>query len=107
MQKRLRFDIEKYIDHNYVEEEDAIISINIPHMNSFYNEFDADRLALSDDIIDFIDGRIKNISRKYNIVLEFITPRMSNKEKEKIIDIIKSHYGLVSSSKQRLIKGNN
>lgn len=107
MAKKNRFDALEYIDSNYVEDEDAIISINVPHTNSFYNEFDADRLALSDDIIDFIDGRAKNIPNKYDIILEFIAPRMSKKEKEKIIDTIKSHYGLVSSSKQNVLNNNN
>jgi hypothetical protein len=107
MTRKIRFDAVEYIDSNYVEDKDAIISITVPHMNSFYNEFDADMLALSDDIIDFIDGRVKNIPYKYHIILEFITPHMSKQEKENIVDIIKSHYGLLSSSRQRVLYSNN
>lgn len=105
--RKPKFDAERYIDKNYVEDEDAIISINVPHLNSFYNEFDADKLALSDDIIDFIDSRVKNIPHKYNIVLEFIVSSIRKQDKKNVISIVKAHYGLASSSRDQNIKTSN
>ncbi len=107
MFKKNKFNLDEYIDYNYVENDEAIISVNIPKVSSFYNEFDADKLAISDDITDFIDSRVKNISTDYDIVLEFIVPKISKKEQEKVKDIIKAHYGLLASSKNHILKVNN
>lgn len=104
MRKKLKFDAEEYIDFNYVENEDAIISIYVEEVDDFYNEFDADELTLSDDIVNFINNRVETISNKYGIVLEFDVPKMSSKEKEKIINIIRSNYGLTSSLKNKALQ---
>jgi hypothetical protein len=105
--KKNKFNLDEYIDYNYVENDEAIISIIIPKVSSFYNEFDADKLAISDDITDFIDSRVKNISSDYDIVLEFLVPKITKKEQEKVKDIIKAHYGLLASSKNHILKVNN
>ncbi len=106
MHKRKKFDAEKYIANNYVEDEDAIISIYINELDDYYNEYDADDLTLSDDILSFINNRVENISNKYNIVLEFDTPQISEEEKDKILTIVRSHYGLSYFRKQKVLKAN-
>ncbi len=106
MLRRKKFDAEKYIARNYVENEDAIISIYIKNKEDYYNEYDADDLTLSDDILSFVHNRVENISTKYNIVLEFDTPHITDEEKNKLLTIIKSHYGLSYSLKQKMLKGN-
>ena len=106
MRKKSKFNADQYIDRNYVENEDAIISIYIKDVDDFYNEFDADDLTLSDDIIKFINSRVENISYKYSITLEFDSPIIAREEKGKLIDIIKSQYGLASSLKQKELKTN-
>jgi hypothetical protein len=78
-----KFNAEKYINHNYVENEDAIISIYIKNVDAFYNEFDADELTISDNILKFINNRVENIPYKYNITLEFETPLVSYKQNKK------------------------
>lgn len=103
MMKTKNFDAEKYIARNYVEDEDAIISIYIKESEDYYNEYDADDLTLSDDILSFISNRAETISNKYNIVIEFDTPHISEKEKEKLLSIIRSHYGLEYSLKQKTL----
>jgi len=103
---RLIFNAEQYINNNYVEDNDVIISIYINKLNNFYNEIDADELTLSDDIVNFTNSRIKNVPQKYNVVLEFDTPSIKKKEKEKIVSIIRSHYGLASSLEQNVLKNN-
>jgi hypothetical protein len=106
MIKKSKFNAEQYIDNNYVEDEDAIISIYIDKVDEYYNEFDADELTLSDDILNFINNRVENISYKYNIILEFDSPVITIEEKNKLINIIKSHYGLAYSLKQKILKIN-
>lgn len=106
MRKKPKFNAKKYIDHNYVEDESAIISIYIKKTDSFYNEFDADELTLSDYIINFIDSRVENMSNKYDIILEFDSPEMKSEEKSKIKSIIRSHYGLAASLKQQMLNTN-
>lgn len=106
MKKRSKFDAKQYIDNNYVENEDAIISVYIKEMDDYYDEYDADDITISDDIISFIDGRVANISNKYNIILEFDTPVLTEDEKHKITSIIRSHYGLQASSRQQLLNTN-
>jgi hypothetical protein len=106
MKKKSIFDADKYINRNYVENEDAIISIYIKDADDYYNEFDADDLTLSDDILSFINNRVENISYKYNIVLEFDSPVIALHEKKKLLNIIKSHYGLAYSLKQKASKAN-
>lgn len=106
MKKKSKFNAKQYIDNNYVENEDAIISIYIKEIDDFYDEYDADDITISDDIISFIDGRVANISNKYSIILEFDTPILTEDEKNKITTIIRSHYGLQSSSRQALLDTN-
>lgn len=106
MRRKSKFNAEQYIDKNYVENEDAIISVYIEEMDDFYNEFDADELTLSDDVINFINGRAENISYKYDITLEFDTPVMTQEDKDKIVNIIRSNYGLASSLRQKVLKAN-
>lgn len=106
MRNKSKFNAEKYIDHNYVEDETAIISIYIEEIDDFYNEFDADELTLSDDIIKFINNRVENVANRYAITLEFDSPVISTEEKDKLTNIIRSHYGLASSLRQKVLKTN-
>jgi hypothetical protein len=106
MKKKYNFDAAKYIHNNYVENKDAIISIYIKENDDYYNEFDADDLTLSDDILRFINNRVDNIPNKYNIVLEFDSPKLTQEEKKRLITIIKSHYGLAYFQKQKILKNN-
>lgn len=106
MKKKSKFDAKQYIDNNYVENEEAIISVYIEETEDFYNEFDDDELTLSDDLIHFINNRVDNISIKYDLVLEFNAPKMKTTEQNKIITIIRSHYGLVLSSRQSILDQN-
>ncbi len=106
MKRRSKFNAEQYIDNNYVENEEAIISIYIEEIDDFYNEFDADDLTITDDIINFINSRVENISTKYSITLEFDCPVIEKKERDKIANIIRSNYGLASSLRQKKLQSN-
>jgi hypothetical protein len=95
VRKKTKFNPQKYIKENYVEDDKINISININNKHDFYDELDVKRLTLSKTLADYIDSKLKNVIYKGNVVLTFYTPALADEEQEDIIKLIRSYYGLI------------
>ena len=97
--QKLDFKAKKYISTYYIKNGKAVISIDIKDNNMFYNELDHDGLTLSNKIIHFIDNRIDYILYRYEVVLKFYCEEITEDEKKKITNMIRTHYGLEANER--------
>jgi hypothetical protein len=73
----------------------------------FYEKLDANRITLSREITSFIDKRIYYIPYKYSIVMKFYCQPMNDEEKKRIVNMLRSNYGLEANEKNHELKINN
>lgn len=107
--KSIKFNYDKYIKDNYILRNKAVIKVLIDNKDEFYNPRDPRRLTINKELIKYITDEAENIPNKYKINIEFYSDDLSDEEKKKIIDMIKSYYGLKvysckSSIKQGVLK---
>ena len=107
--KNIKFNYDKYIKNNYVLRNKAVIKVLINDKEEFFNIRDPRQLTINKDLIEYITEEAENIPNKYKINIEFYSDDLSDEEKKKIIEMIKSYYGLKiysckSSIKQGVLK---
>jgi hypothetical protein len=106
VRKKIKFNPQKYIKENYIEDDKINISININDKHDFYDELDVKKLTLSRNVADYIDFKLRNVIYKKNVTLTFHTLELSDEEQEDIIKLIRSYYGLILFQQKRELNFN-
>ena len=92
--RKIRFREADYIDKHYIKYGKATIPIKLNKIDDLYMKHDYKKLALSDDVCDYIEEIAYIIPLKYEIILEIHCPRISEEEQSRIKKVIKNNYGM-------------
>lgn len=92
--RKIKFREANYIDKHYIKYGKATIPITLKKIDDLYMKHDYKKLALSDDVCDYIEEIAYIIPLKYEIVLEIHCPRIDEEEQSRIKKVIKNNYGM-------------
>ena len=92
--RKIKFREADYIDKHYIKYGKATIPIYLKKIDDLYMKHDYKKLALSDDVCDYIEEIAYIIPLKYEIILELHCPEISEDEQTRIKKVIKNNYGM-------------
>lgn len=92
--RKIKFREADYIEKHYIREGKAVIPIYLKKIDDLYMRHDYKKLALSDEVCDYIEEIAYIIPLKYPIVLEIHCPEISEAEQLRIKKVIKNNYGM-------------
>ena len=92
--RKIKFREADYIEKHYIKDGKAVIPIHLNNINELYMKHDHKKLALSDDVCDYIEEIAYIIPLKYPIVLEIYCPEISEEQQLRIKKVIKNNYGM-------------
>ena len=92
--RKIKFIEADYVDKHYIKYGKATIPIYLKKIDDLYMKHDYKKLALSDDVCDYIEEIAYIIPLKYEIILEIHCPEISDEEQTRIKKVIKNNYGM-------------
>ena len=92
--RKIKFREADYIDKHYIKYGKETIPIYLKKIDDLYMKHDYKKLALSDDVCDYIEEIAYIIPLKYEIILELHCPEISEDEQTRIKKVIKNNYGM-------------
>ena len=92
--RKIKFREADYIEKHYIKDGKAVIPIHLNNINELYMKDDHKKLALSDDVCDYIEEIAYIIPLKYPIVLEIYCPEISEEQQLRVKKVIKNNYGM-------------
>lgn len=92
--RKIKFREADYIEKHYIKDGKAVIPIHLNSINELYMKHDHKKLALSDDVCDYIEEIAYIIPLKYPIVLEIYCPEISEEQQLRVKKVIKNNYGM-------------
>ena len=92
--RKIKFREADYIEKHYIRNGKAIIPIYLESIDDLYMKHDYKKLALSDEVCNYIEEIAYIIPLKYEIILEIHCPEISEIEQLRIKKVIKNNYGL-------------
>lgn len=92
--RKIKFREADYIEKHYIKDGKAVIPIHLNNINELYMKHDHKKLALSDDVCNYIEEIAYIIPLKYPIILEIYCPEISEEQQLRIKKVIKNNYGM-------------
>ena len=92
--RKIKFREADYIEKHYIKDGKAVIPIHLNSINELYMKHDHKKLALSDEVCNYIEEISYIIPLKYPIVLEIYCPEISEEQQLRIKKVIKNNYGM-------------
>lgn len=92
--RKIKFREADYIEKHYIKDGKAVIPIHLNSINELYMKHDHKKLALSDEVCNYIEEIAYIIPLKYPIVLEIYCPEISEEQQLRIKKVIKNNYGM-------------
>ena len=92
--RKIKFREADYIEKHYIKDGKAVIPIHLNSIDELYMKHDHKKLALSDDVCNYIEEIAYIIPLKYPIVLEIYCPEISEEQQLRIKKVIKNNYGM-------------
>lgn len=92
--RKIKFRETDYIEKHYLRDGKAIIPIYLNSIDELYMKHDFKKLALSDDVCNYIEEIAYIIPLKYPIILEIHCPEITEEQQLRIKKIIKNNYGM-------------
>ncbi len=92
--RKIKFREADYIEKHYIKDGKAVIPIHLNSINELYMKHDHKKLALSDDVCDYIEEIAYIIPLKYPIILELYCPEISEEQQLRVKKVIKNNYGM-------------
>lgn len=92
--RKIKFREADYIEKHYLRDEKAVIPIYLESINDLYMKHDFKKLALSDELCDYIEEIAYIIPLKYPITLEIHCPEINEEQQLRIKKVIKNNYGM-------------
>lgn len=92
--RKIKFREADYIEKHYIKDGKAIIPIHLDSINELYMKHDQKKLALSDEVCDYIEEIAYIIPLKYPIILEIHCPEITEDQQLRIKKVIKNNYGM-------------
>lgn len=92
--RKIKFREADYIEKHYIKDGKAVIPIHLNTLNELYMKHDQKKLALSDEVCDYIEEIAYIIPLKYPIILEIHCPEITEDQQLRIKKVIKNNYGM-------------
>ena len=92
--RKIKFREADYIEKHYLKDGKAVIPIHLNSINELYMKHDQKKLALSDEVCNYIEEIAYIIPLKYPIILEIHCPEITEEQQLRIKKVIKNNYGL-------------
>ena len=92
--RKIKFREADYIEKHYLKDRKAVIPIHLNSINELYMKHDQKKLALSDEVCNYIEEIAYIIPLKYPIILEIHCPEITEEQQLRIKKVIKNNYGL-------------
>lgn len=92
--RKIKFREADYIEKHYLKDGKAVIPIHLNSINELYMKHDQKKLALSDDVCNYIEEIAYIIPLKYPIILEIHCPEITEEQQLRVKKVIKNNYGL-------------
>lgn len=92
--RKIKFREADYVEKHYIKDGKAVIPIHLNSINELYMKHDHKKLALSDEVCDYIEEIAYIIPLKYPIVLEIYCPEISEEQQLRVKKVIKNNYGM-------------
>ena len=92
--RKIKFREADYIEKHYLKDGKAVIPIHLNSINELYMKHDQKKLALSDEVCNYIEEIAYIIPLKYPIILEIHCPEITEEQQLRLKKVIKNNYGL-------------
>lgn len=92
--RKIKFREADYIEKHYIKDGKAIIPIHLNNINELYMKHDHKKLALYDEVCNYIEEIAYIIPLKYPIILEIYCPEISEEQQLRVKKVIKNNYGM-------------
>ena len=92
--RKIKFREADYIEKHYIKDGKSVIPIHLNTINELYMKHDQKKLALSDEVCDYIEEIAYIIPLKYPIILEIHCPEINEEQQLRIKKVIKNNYGM-------------
>ena len=92
--RKIKFREADYIEKHYIKNGKAVIPIYLESIDDLYMKHDYKKLALSDELCNYIEEIAYIIPLKYPIILEIHCPDIPEREQIRIKKVIKNNYGM-------------
>lgn len=92
--RKIKFREADYIEKHYIRDGKAIIPIHLNSIDELYMKHDHIKLAMSDEVCNYIEEIAYIIPLKYPILLEIHCPEISEEQQLRVKKVIKNNYGM-------------
>lgn len=92
--RKIKFREADYVEKHYIKNGKAVIPIHLNSLDELYMKHDHKKLALSDEVCNYIEEIAYIIPLKYPIVLEIYCPEISEEQQLRVKKVIKNNYGM-------------
>lgn len=92
--RKIKFREADYIEKHYIRDGKAIIPIHLNSIDELYMKHDHIKLAMSDDVCNYIEEIAYIIPLKYPILLEIHCPEIPEEQQLRVKKVIKNNYGM-------------
>lgn len=92
--RKIKFREADYVEKHYIRKGKAVIPIYLESIDQLYMKHDYKKLALSDELCNYIEEIAYIIPLKYPIILEIHCPEITEREQIRIKKVIKNNYGM-------------
>lgn len=93
--RNTRFNYKKFVKDFYLENNNAFISVKVNDINDIISKYSIEYYEwLDNDFANFIQENAYYIPIEYDIILEITGHKFTESEKETIVKVIKTYFGL-------------
>ena len=92
--RKIKFREADYIEKHYIKDGKAIIPIHLNSIDELYLKNDHIKLAMSDEVCNYIEEIAYIIPLKYPILLEIHCPEIPEEQQLRVKKVIKNNYGM-------------
>lgn len=92
--RKIKFREADYIEKHYIRDGKAIIPIHLNSIDELYMKHDHIKLAMSDEVCNYIEEIAYIIPLKYPILLEIHCPEIPEEQQLRVKKVIKNNYGM-------------
>ncbi len=92
--RKIKFREADYIEKHYIKDGKAIIPIHLNSIDELYMKHDHIKLAMSDEVCNYIEEIAYIIPLKYPILLEIHCPEIPEEQQLRVKKVIKNNYGM-------------
>lgn len=92
--RKIKFSEDRYVEKYYMQDEKAVIPIELENENDLYMKHDFKKMELSDEVCSYIEEIAYMVPINTDIVLEIHCPKVTKVKQEKMKKAIRNNFGM-------------